>query len=370
MMNKKRVKKAIAVLMLTFLCISMHAKDVENQYCSFDVPGQMELQQGYFADLRQAAGANGGLFDAVLQQKGLNATTESYDGYVSNSHAYDDYCRITINCSEWTGGLGDLNDYDMEYTEKLLYDYLSSVYELPEWNGIKKTTFKGYIAYVMDYVRGSVSGGENVHVYNMTLSTETNDWTIVFAARERSLSRWITAFREFGESFEFVSQPQGLDNRIAEISRYEIAGTEQDFFWYRKPQWQTSLFDGVRFTNFTDENYDTDGYITVSVSVMDLSGMVSGKVEQLGFLLGVQQQMAYMVLEAMSGIPIRVKENTLDSENNIFTYRYSYSELGFDIEGLILYNFSGSKCIAYTAEWDAGHVRASDIIDAYVTKLT
>ena len=116
-------------------------------------------------------------------------------------------------------------------------------------------------------------------------------------------------------------------------------------------------------------NYDTDGYITISVSVMDLSGMVSGKFEQLGFLLGVQQQMAYMVLDAMSGIQIRVKENTLDSENNMFTYRYSYSELGFDIEGIILYSFSGSKCIAYTAEWDAGHAKASDIIDAYETQL-
>ena len=361
------MKKAILCFAIFLVSLSLSAEDVKNGYCSFSVPASMELQQGFLADIKDSISESGdSLYEAVLQQKGLNASTESLEGYTANSSAYDDYCRITISCKEGTGGLGVLGDEYIDFLSDYMYEALASIYAIPEWNGVKKVDFKGYDAYVLDYVRGSVAGNEDVHVYNMIVSTESHDWTIIFAARTSSLSRWIPAFREFGESFEFSSSESAVPTSDSELGYYSIPGTSQSFYWYRFPEWQSEYQDGMEYQFFYDENYNSDGYILISISVMDLTGLVSNEFEKLGFLYGVQMQMPSLIGETMQGMGVKVKENSISTKDKTYTYSYSYSDFGIEAEGIIFYSFSGSKCIAYSAEWNAEHTRTAEIVDPYI----
>ena len=368
-MSKNKVKRLAVLLFCLLLCFTLSAETVTTEYCLFEVPADMELQEGFFSDISDFFSFdNENLYEAVLQQKGLNSTMESYEGYVANVNAYDDYCRITISCKDGTVGLGELSSYELDYLEDYMYELMSSIYSIPQWNGIKIANFKGYTAYILDYIRGSVAGNEDVHVYNMIISTEAHEWTIIFAARESSLSKWIPSFREFGESFEF-GELEAISPQSA-ISSFEIPGTSQSFYWYRIPYWQTEYSERIRLSNYYDENYDSDGYININITIMDLSGVVSGRIGQLGFLLGIQQQIPMAVLEMMAGLNVRVIENSIDSENSIYTYRYSYSVYGMSFEGIILYSFSESKCVAFTSEWESIHSKAPEIIDAYIAELT
>lgn len=367
---RSEVKKTVLLILSLFLCFSLPAESITNEYCSFTIPSSMEIQDGVFSDFSDSLSyGRDKIYEEVLQQKGLNSTTGSYEGFVDNADAYNDYCRITVSCNVGTGGLGVLTDEEVYYLEEYMYEIMSSIYAITQWNGIKAISFKGYPAYILDYVRSSVTGDEDVHVYNMIVSTEAHDWTIVFATRENSISNWIPSFREFGESFEFGYQ-ETIDSRNEyAISSYTIPGTTQNFNWYRTPQWESQYTDGISFKAFYDENYDSDGFININVSVMDLTGVISGRFGQLGFLLGVQQQVPLTISELMTGLNATVKENSIDSEHNIFTYKYSYSAFDMNAEGIILYSFSGSKCVAFASEWESGHPMAESIVDAYIESI-
>ena len=369
-MMKSKAKKSVLFILSLFICLSLTAENVTSDYCSFKIPSNMEMQEGVLSDISGSMSYGGdALYEAVLQQKGLNSTTESYEGYVANADAYNDYCRITISCKDGTGGLGVLSTEEIDYLDDYMYDMMASIYAIPQWNGISAISFKGYPAYILDYVRGSVTGDEDVHVYNMIVSTETHDWTIVFAARKSNLSKWIPSFREFGESFEFGYMETVTPQDNSAINTYNIPGTSQRFNWYRTPKWESEYTDGISFNAFYDENYDSDGYININISVMDLTGSISGKFGQLGFLFGVQQQMPLTITELMDGIHVRVKENSIDSEHNIYTYHYSYTIAGMSAEGIVLYSFSGTKCIVFTAEWEDGHPMVENIVDDYIESI-
>ena len=75
------------------------------------------------------------------------------------------------------------------------------------------------------------------------------------------------------------------------------------------------------------------------------------------------------ISELMTGLNATVKENSIDSEHNIFTYKYSYSAFGMNAEGIILYSFSGSKCVAFASEWESGHPMAESIVDTYIASI-
>ena len=250
-----------------------------------------------------------------------------------------------------------------------MFEILSTIYSIPQWNGIKTIDFKGYTAYIIDYIRGSVAGKENVHVYNMIVSTEAHDWTIIFAFRDNSLSKWISSFRDFGESFEFSKQETIKQQSSTKLSSYNIPGTSQHFNWYRAPSWKSEYSEGIKLNSFHDENYGSDGYMNINISIMDLTGLVSGKFAQLGFLIGVQQQVPMQALEMMKGLNVRVKKNSIDSEHNIYTYQYLYSISGMNVEGIIIYSFSGSKCIVFASEWESNHPKIINIIDEYITEI-
>lgn len=364
------MKKTILYFAVFFMSMSLYAECVENEYCSFSIPASMEFQSGVLADfIDNFSGSGDSYFEAVLQQKGLNASTESLAIYKNNSSAYDDYCRIIISCEEGTGGLGIFGDEYIDILSDYLYETFSSIYAISEWNGVKKVYFKGYDAYVVDYIRKSIAGKEDVHVYNMMVSTEAHDWNIIFAARTSSLSHWILAFREFGESFEFSPSESLIPNSESELGNYLIPGTSQSFYWYRSPEWQTEYQDGMAYWSFYDENHNYDGYIIISISVMDLTGIISNEFEKLGFLYGVQRQIPSLIRENMHGMVFKEKENSINTYDKTYTYSYSYSDSGVEAEGKYYYSFSGLKCIIYSAEWNAGHSRITSIVDAYINSI-
>ena len=115
-MGQNKVRKIGLVLFCFFICFYLEAKTVTNDYCSFKIPTNMELQDGFLSDISNYISIdNENIYKAVLQQKGLNSTTKSYEGYTNNSASYNEYCRIIISCKEGTGGLGELNSDELDY---------------------------------------------------------------------------------------------------------------------------------------------------------------------------------------------------------------------------------------------------------------
>ena len=366
--------KHLSLSLFALLCIlitPVFSQSFSNEYCSFDVPANMEIQEGLLSELGKTANPSEAEFRIVLQQKGLNEASDFSD-LDFPLEPYNDYCRITISCNEGTGGLGDLNSEGLQQMDDMMHDMIASIYEIPEWNGVKKVTFKGYPAYVTDYIRGSVTTeGSDVHVYNMAVSTDSYDWNIIFAAREKNIDKWIPSFIEFGESFEFTEEKPITSNSYStfNVKQFKIKGTDQSFYWYSSPTWTTEYTEGIRCESFYDEKDTADGYISINVMTMDLEDYATNKYGKLGFLMGMQQQTGYAMTEAFGNLGWTVKQNEVDFDNLTYTYRYSYSVLGYDVEGLMIYSFSGSTAIAFSSEWDADYPDAGSIVDAYVNNL-
>lgn len=369
-----KTKRSI-VLIFALLCIlilPVFSQSFSNEYCSFDVPTNMEIQEGLLSELGQTTSLTDSEFRIVLQQKGLNEASDFSD-LDFPLEPYNDYCRITISCNEGTGGLGELNSEGLQQMDDIMYDMMASIYEIPEWNGVKEVSFKGYPAYVIDYIRGSVTTeGSDVHVYNMSVSTDSYDWNIIFAAREKNIDKWIPSFIEFGESFEFSEGKPTIStsHSTSDVKQFKIKGTDQSFYWYASPTWTTEYTEGIRCESFYDERDTTDGYISINIMTIDLEDYATNKYGKLGFLMGMQQQVGYSMTEALTNLDWTVKQNEIDFDNLTYTYRYSYSVLGYDIEGLMIYSFSGSTAIAYSSEWDIGYPDTNLIVEAYLDEIS
>lgn len=362
------MKRINTLLLLLFLITGLaFAQDISNDFCSFSIPDSMEIEGEFYSEFKSALemdSSEDALYKIVLQQKGLNAAMEDIGR--APLTPFDDYCRIIITCKEWSGGLPEgLSDEDLAFLDNLYYEVTASLYSLPEWNGVKQISFKGYPALLADYVRGSVSGNGDVHVYNITVSSENYDWTIIFAAREENLSKWLPVFREFGESFTFINS--GINLPKDDINEYSIPATSSSFYWFTPVDWETEYAEGVKTSYFADDHYSPDGMITLAISTMDLQGMVNDHFGKLGFLYGSQRQITEAASASLLGFDFRIMENSIDSRNATFTYRYEYS-MGNQFEGLIHYWFDGNTLIALSAEWDKGYEDGRHIVELNLDK--
>lgn len=355
----RRINTLLSLMLL--ITGLVFAQDISNEFCSFSIPDSMEIEGEFYSELKSTmklASSEDVLYKVVLQQKGLNAAMED----IGNAPLtpFDDYSRIIITCKEWTGGLPEgLSDDDLAFLDEMSYEITASLYSIPEWNGVKQISFKGYPALITDYVRGSVSGKGDVHVYNIAVLSDNYDWTIIFAAREENLSKWLPVFRKFGEFFSFndsiIKLPQ---NRINE---YSIPATSSSFYWFSSVDWETEYTEGIKTLYFSDEHYSHEGMITLTISTMDLQGMVNDNFGKLGFLYGSQLQIAEAASSSLLGFDFRVVENSIDFDETTFTYRYKYF-LGTEIEGLIYYRFDDNTLIALSAEWDKGYEEGEHIV--------
>ena len=362
-MRNNKIVLYVLILLFFISGVSFGKEQFSNQFCSFVLPDTLEIQAGLYGEFASSLkNDSDNLCNITIQQKGLNSLVEDVQAGITN-HAAEQYCRILISCSSWSGELENLSANDVQLLDDILFDLFSSLYEIKEWNGVYPIYLDGYEGYVADYVRGSSTSDGDVHVYNVQLSTKWNDWNIIFSAREKELDKWIPAFREFGESFDFLPGEHSTQHNL---STYQVKNASKFFSWYTDPEWFLDSIDGVLVWSFSDMHNERGEDLMISVQSMDLGRDISTSAGKYGFLLAVQSQMFSVMSEKLGDVLWRVIKNSIDIEDETFTYRYVYSTYGIDVDGIIYYCFEDTNVIAFNLEWTRNYPEHEAIVDSFL----
>lgn len=344
------------------------AQTITNDYCSFEIPTGMEIEGGWVSEWKNSSNLTeeGTLFKVTLQQKGLN---DVFDDLNERPTVFDDYCRIIISCEENEGyDVSDLNSEDLAYYDKYLQTYLDSVYKIVSWEGTEFLTFKGYSAYVTEYIRESVTKGKgDVHVYMYTISSEKYIWNITFSTREANINKWKVCFESFVESLE-INDNKSVGKETPICEAYVIDGTSQNFIWMSRPVWEkTYIQNSCYIISFNDSYQSGLNQVVIGINTYDFSpsgiNLYSSQNKK-----EILEQYTKKIKESF--YPQTTIENKLDKTKLTYSYKCNTSMYGQIMTVVVFANFSGNNLVCYLAMYDKDYQFAEkEIVEPYLNQF-
>lgn len=344
------------------------AQIITNDYCSFIVPEEMEIEGGTLSNLRGSMNfeTDAELFKITLQQKGLNEAVDSLD---ETSQIFDDYCRIIITCKESEGYvISDLTPEDFVDLDRYSWEYISLIYKLVLWKGVNPLKFKEFDAYVTEYIRESVTKGEgNVHVYIYTISSASYIWNITFSAREESLEKWTSCFESFVSSLDIK------DKRVQQPTYYSytIKGTSQNFNWITQPAWENEYVKNTfNLYSFSDSLQDKKNKLLLEINVFDYSPsgiMFFQNQDKIKLITQITNDLKNDIKSDFSSI--KIIEDKFDRTKLIYSYKCEVY-YGEEVMYSIIVNFTNKALVVLRAIYSKDYQFAEkEIIESYMRSL-
>lgn len=347
------MKKPLLLFIIVFISLfSLFAEKYGNSLIEFDVPDELEIQNETLSSLRKiVVGSDlldaGDSFQVILQQKGLNALSQS---------AFNQYCRImisVIDAGEDTSTNADFKkEYDSYSSSELneIYDSMELIFNggvpIVSYAAKDTATIADKFALHMAYTRESTSTEKkgNVFVNAYYFVVQGHYFFVTCSYRVSEKQQFAPAIDKFMKSFKVLTE----EDEALSVSNKPIQYVENELYTQTLPWVSTSFLWPVKNVSWkqtsdysgTYKSIEYDGVNNLGHNTTVMVTNLKTRISALNKKASLNSILTNGLMNLKSALKqYNYKITQQEIKNDAVYVSYEYSAYGVSVLGRICYRF-------------------------------